>query len=250
MRPTSTAGFAMPDEALAALLSPLRPVATEELPWREAAGRVLAERITADRDSPPCDNSAMDGFAVRLADVRPEGMAVAGDVLIGCPPPALPAGQALRIVTGAPLPADAEAVIRCEDVQQQSSMIVVRPGVELKPGQHIRRRAENVRQGESIVEAGRVIDTAVMSAAVTFGAARLCVYRRVRVGLLTTGNELQPPESPVNPWQLRDSNGPALWAMLAGLPWLDPLPPRHVNDDPAAIQQALNNAWRIVTRCC
>jgi molybdopterin molybdotransferase len=239
MPPTSTDRFATPDDALAALLFPLRTVVTEELPWQEAAGRVLARPITADRDSPPCDNSSMDGYAVRLADVRPEGVAVAGDAMIGRPPPTLPPGQALRIVTGAPLPAGADAVIRCEDVDQQSSMIVVRPGVELKVGQYIRRQGENVRQGESVVDAGRVIDTAVISAATTFGAARLCVYRRVRVGLLATGSELQRPESPVNSWQLRDSNGPALWAMLSGLPWLEPLPPRHVSDDPAAIRRAL-----------
>ncbi len=118
-------------------------------------------------------------------------------------------------------------------------MIVVRPGAELKPGQFIRRQGDNVRQGEPVIEPGRVIDAAAMSAAVTFGAARLCVYRRVRVGLLVTGNELRPPESPVSQWELRDCNGPALWAMLADLPWLEPLPPRHVDDDPPALVQAL-----------
>ncbi len=104
MLPTTTDRFATPEGALAALLSQLRPVATESLPWQEAAGRVLAQPIIADRDSPPCDNSAMDGYAVRLADVRVEGVTVAGEVLIGCSPPSLPAGQALRIVTGAPCP--------------------------------------------------------------------------------------------------------------------------------------------------
>ena len=88
LMPSSTVSFATPDQAIAAILSLLRPVSAETLPCLEAAGRVLAELITADRDSPPCDNSAMDGYAVRLADVRPEGVAVAGEVLIGCPPPA------------------------------------------------------------------------------------------------------------------------------------------------------------------
>ncbi len=97
---TSKAPAAAPDEALAAILPLLQPVAAESLPLLEAAGRVLAQPLAADRDSPPCDNSAMDGYAVRLADVRPEGVAVAGEVLIGCAPPALPPGQALRIVTG------------------------------------------------------------------------------------------------------------------------------------------------------
>jgi molybdopterin molybdotransferase len=239
MPPPSTVRFATPDEALAALLSELRPVTTESLPWQEAAGRVVAQPITADRDSPPCDNSAMDGYAVRLADVRPEGVPVAGEVLIGCPPPALPAGQALRIVTGAPLPPGAETVIRREDVEERASAIVLRPGVAPKPGQYIRRQGENVKQGGPVLDAGRVIDAAVMSAVATFGVTRLRVYRRVRVAVLVTGNELRSPESPVNPWELRDSNGPALGAMLSGLPWLEPLPLRHAKDDPAAIGQAL-----------
>ena len=236
---TSKAPLAAPDEALAAILPLLQPVAAESLPWPEAAGRVLAQSVVADRDSPPCDNSAMDGYAVRLADVRPEGVAVAGEVLIGCPPPALPSGQALRIVTGAPLPLGAEAVIRREDVEEQPSKIVVRPGMELKPGQHIRRQGENLRQGQTVVDAGRAINAAVMSAAATFGIARLRVYQRVRVAVLVTGNELRSPESPVSPWELRDSNGPALWAMLSGVPWLEPPRLSHAKDDPAAITQAL-----------
>ena len=181
----------------------------------------------------------MDGYAVRLDDVRPEGVAVAGEISIGCPPPALPTGQALRIVTGAPLPAGTDAVIRREDVEEQPSKIVIRPGVELKPGQHIRRQGENVRQGEAVLEAGRVIDAAVMSAVATFGTTRPRVYRRVRVAVLVTGNELRSPESPVSPWELRNSNGPALWTLLSGLPWLEPPRLLHVRDDLAAISQAL-----------
>jgi molybdopterin molybdotransferase len=146
MPPLPTTSFATPDEALVALMAPLRPVATEELPWQEAAGRVLAQPIVADRDSPPCDNSAMDGFAVRLADVCREGMTVAGEVLIGQRPSPLPAGQALRIVTGAPLPAGADTVIRCEDVEQCESTIAVRPDVELTRGDYVRHQGENIKQ--------------------------------------------------------------------------------------------------------
>jgi molybdopterin molybdotransferase len=237
--PSSKLSFAAPDQAIAAILSLLRPVGVETVACLLAAGRVLAQPVAADRDSPPCDNSAMDGYAVRVADVRPEGMAVAGEVSIGCPPPALPAGQALRIVTGGPLPAGADAVIRREDVQEQPAQIVVRPDIELEPGQHIRRQGENARQGEAVLDAGRVIDAAVMSAITTFGVARPCVYRRVRVAVLVTGNELRRAESPVNPWELRDSNGPALWAMLSGLPWLEPPRLLHAKDDLAEITRTL-----------
>ncbi len=130
-------------------------------------------------------------------------------------------------------------MIRREDVDEQPSAIVVRPGVALKPGQYIRRQGENVRQGEPALGAGRVIDAAAMSAVTSFGAARPCVYRRVRVAVIVTGNELRSPESPVDRWELRDSNGPALLAMLSGLPWLEPLRLRYAKDDPAAIGQAL-----------
>jgi molybdopterin molybdotransferase len=239
MRPTSTSQFATPDDALAALLAPLQPVGTENVSWQDAAGRVLAEPIAADRDSPSCDNSAMDGYAVRMADVRPRGLTVAGDVEIGYVPPVLPPGRALRIVTGAPLPAGADTVIRCEDIEHESSTIVLRSGVELKLGQYIRRQGENIKRGEPVLEAGRPIDAAAMSAAATFGVAQLSVYRRVRVALLVTGNELRSPESSVNTWELRDANGPALWAMLSRLPWLQPVRLRHADDDPAAIALGL-----------
>ena len=231
--------FATPDEALAAVRSHLRPVAVETLPYLEAAGRVLAEPIAADRDSPPCDNSAMDGYVVRLGDVHPAGVAVAGDAGIGRPPPALPPGQALRIVTGAPLPAGGEAVIRHEDVRREGAKIVVQAGIELRAGQHIRRQGENVRTGERVSAAGRAVDAAVMSAVATFGAARLRVYRRLRVAALVTGNELRSADSAVEPWELRNSNGPALAAMFTGLPWLEPLRLLHAADDLAAITQVL-----------
>ncbi len=238
-RSQSPASFAMPDDALAAMVSLLGPVEVETLPCRDAAGRVLAQPITADRDSPPCDNSAMDGYAVRLAEVRPDGLAVAGEVLIGRSPPALPAGQALRISTGAPLPAGAEAVIRREDVEESPEKIVVRPGVELKPGQHIRRRGENAKQGEVVLDAGRVVDGPAISVIASFGATDLRVYRRVRVAILVTGNELRPPESPLDACELRDSNGPALRTMLSGARWIEPSRQQHAPDDPAAIEQAL-----------
>ncbi len=137
------------------------------------------------------------------------------------------------------MPPDADAVIRREDVDEQPSKIVVRPGLELNAGQHIRRQGENVRQGQTVIDAGRAIDAAVMSVAATFGLARLRVYRRVRVALLVTGSELRSPESAVSPWELRDANGSALWAMLAGLPWLAPPRLMHAKDDPTAIAQAL-----------
>ncbi len=148
----------------------------------------------------------------------------------------------LRIVTGAPLPPGAEAVVRHEDVEEDPFRIVLRPGVEVQPGQNIRRQGENIRRGGAVLESGRLIDAAAMAAVAAFGAARLQVYRRIRVAIIVTGDELRSPETPTTAWELRDANGPALAAMFSALPWLEPPRLAHAADHPAAIVQALRQA--------
>ena len=114
---TDTA-FHTPDEALAALLPRLTPVDVEQIPLDQAAGRILAVQASTDRDSPPCDVSSMDGYAVRLSDLASSTLPVAGEVRIGAAPPPMPTGSVLRIVTGAPVPQGADAVIRREDTDE------------------------------------------------------------------------------------------------------------------------------------
>jgi len=231
-----------PGEALASLLARLRPVGVETVAWQDAAGRVLAQEIVADRDSPPCDASAMDGYTLRVADLRPEGTPVAGEVFIGQPPPPLPPGEALRIVTGAAIPPHAEAVIPREDVDQQPVRMAPHPGVAISFGQNIRRQGENLRQGQTAVTAGRLIDAAVLAAAATFGLTRIQVYRKLRLAVIVTGAEVRPVEAAVQPWELRDSNGPALLAMLQGPGWLEPPRLCRAQDDRDAISRILQSA--------
>lgn len=234
-----------PAEALEAHLSKLGPVGIEMLGWRDACGRVLAEPLVADRPSPPSDVSAMDGYAVRLADLARGRLDVAGDVFVGRPAPPMPQGKTLRIVTGALIPAGAEAVVRREDVVEHGDHITIGPEtLHTQRGQYIRRAGENARAGEAIVPAGTVIAPPVMAAMATFGAARVSVYRRVRVGVLITGDELLPPDGRPEPWQLRDANGPALRAMIACRPWCELRDCRHVADEPEPMSAALRELLR------
>lgn len=224
--------FSRPHDALAALLAKLQPVATQQVSWKSAPGRVLAQNVLSDRPSPSNDVSAMDGYAVRVADVyaSPE-FPVAGAVLPGQPAPTLPHNTAIRIMTGAAVPVEADAVIRREDVEELPDRIRLRNGVQVTAGQSIRRRGENLSQGQPVLPAGRVIDAPAMGAIAAFGAARLLVRRRVRVAVVVTGDELLPVEAAVEPWQIRDSNGPTLAAMFAALPWIKLTTITRVRDD-------------------
>lgn len=211
-----------PTEALSRLLQQLQAVAVETAQARSAWGRVLAEPVRADRDNPPASVSAMDGYAVRLADLNGQALPVCGEVAIGQEPVALLAGQAMRIFTGGCVPTGCEAVIRREDVQESASGIELRISPQsIRPGDNIRYQGENAKSGQQVLPAGRQIDAAVASALAAFGISRPQVFRRVRVGLLITGDELLPPQRQPRPWQLRDSNSWTLQGMLSTVPWIE-----------------------------
>ncbi|MCC6661766.1 MAG: molybdopterin molybdotransferase MoeA [Phycisphaerales bacterium] len=232
---------ASPAEAVAMLIGHLSPVGTERARPDAAAGRVTAEPLRADRDSPASDVSAMDGYAVRIGSLAAGTVRVCGEVRIGHGPPALEAGCAVRIVTGGGVPAGADAVVKREDVDEHDARIGVAAATlaGLRQGQNIRRRGENLRAGDEAVPAGCQATPAVMGTLATFGASDVLIYRRVRVATLVTGDEVRPPGEPVSAWQLRDSNGPVLRAMLAVLPWVELLPHVRVPDDPAALAAAV-----------
>jgi molybdopterin molybdotransferase len=238
--PAGKRSFGSPEEALDALCQRLKPVTAETVSLERAAGRVLAAPVHADRDSPPCDVSSMDGYAVRLADLHQPALEVAGEAAVGQPPPPLPLGKAVRIFTGAPVPPDTEAVIQREHVGEERQQIVLRalptPAVR---GLNIRRQGENVCAGQPVLAEGTLITPAAVASLASFGAARLSVQRRLRVGIINTGSELVAPEAHPAPWHIRDTNGPALAALLAKRAWLDVLPPLRVRDDYAAIRSLL-----------
>lgn len=243
-------GFSIdsPAAAVAALCQRLQTVSTEVVDLEACTGRVLAEPLISDRPSPPLDASTMDGYAVRAADLANSRLAVAGDAAIGAAPGNLPAGACLRIVTGAPIPEGAEGVVRREDVIEHDGAIELKPGVlrNFVPGMSIRRRGENAPIGTIIAEVGTLISPAVAASLATFGVSQPRVHRRIRAGVIVTGDELVAPHESPEPWQIRDGNGAALLAMFAGFAPLAPVELRRVRDQENDIQRA---AAELLERC-
>ncbi|MGC9368903.1 MAG: molybdopterin molybdotransferase MoeA, partial [Paracoccaceae bacterium] len=197
------------DEALRRGLALAEPVAeTETLPLAGAMGRITALPARAAQPLPPFDNSGMDGYALRLADLAgagPWALRVAGTIAAGdAPRDDLPSGAALRILTGAPVPAGADAVIMQERVQRAGDRIsfATRP----VPGTNIRRRGEDLRQGAEILPAGVEIGPREAAALAAIGAGRITLRRKLRVAIFSTGSELREPGEPLAPGQIWNCN--------------------------------------------
>jgi molybdopterin molybdotransferase len=198
------------DQAQAHVLAQVTGVAPPELlPLARALGRVLAEDLRAEIDVPPTDNSAVDGFALAHAGPGPEGrrrLVVAGEVPAGAVwDGVLPAGHALRIMTGAPMPAGADTVHPQEVVERIDGgrAILVGP---LERGANVRRRGEDVRAGQVLLEAGTVLRPQELGVIASLGQPQVLVRQRPRVALLSTGDEVAEPGTPRKPGQIYDSN--------------------------------------------
>jgi molybdopterin molybdotransferase len=224
------------------------PVSAERIELQHAGGRILAQDVHADRASPACDVSAMDGYAVRLSDLAAGTLAVAGEVAIGTAPPPMPDGAALTIVTGAPVPDGAETVIKREDVTELPNRIQISADVAQATcaGMNIRRCGENVGRGECVVPKSSLVTPALAGALATFGAAHPLVFRRVRVGIVVTGNEVLSPTQTPTTWQLRDSHSSVLGAMFESCAWIDLVESVRVPDDANVIA---DTARKILTGC-
>lgn len=227
--------------SMARLADLLDTVGMETVSIEACAGRVLAQPLVADRDNPPMDVSAMDGYAVRLSDLRGEPLKVVGVVAAGSPPIDLPPQTAVRIFTGGPVPSAADAVVRREDTDATGDQVMIRmPPSDLRFGLNIRRRGENIRERQGLLAIGTHLTAAPMSAVASFGESQLSVYSKVRVAILNTGDELIAPGLPVQAWQIRDSNGPVLEAFLRKETWIDVVHRRSVGDQLATLVTALN----------
>lgn len=203
-------------ERILAQISPLQPL---ELPLQEAEGCVLAADLVAEEDIPAFASSAMDGFAVRSSDVAaaapvsPVELRIVGRALIGERPEAtVGGGEAVRIATGAPIPAGADAVVpieRCEVVGDRVRVLQAVP-----EGKHIRPAGEDVRAGEVLLAAGRRLGPPELGLLATAGFSHPPVHPRPRVVVLSTGDELVPPTQRPAFGQVRDSNAYLLYAAL------------------------------------
>lgn len=213
----STALLARAD-AQARLLALATPVAAETVTLAAAAGRWLAADITARVDHPFADLSAMDGFAIRAADL-PGPWRVVAEVPAGrLPERAIGGGEAARIFTGAPLPPGADTVLVQEDAALDGVRLTLAGAGPGGTGAHVRPRGRDFRAGATIIAAGERLVPARIGLAALAGHDRIPVRRRVRVALVSTGDELAPPGTPLSPGSIHAANAPMLAALLADLP--------------------------------
>jgi molybdopterin molybdotransferase len=212
--------------AVAARLGKTRPSA-EFIDLGAAARRVLARAIHADRDQPPFARSTRDGFACRAAEAcTHEFLSVAGATRAGeAPAGPLPSGAAWEIMTGAPVPADADAVVMIEHVETSDGRVRLLPPRKVMVGENIVAQGAQAREGDELIPAGTAITFAQIALAAACGCTGLDVYLRPRVAILATGDELVPVDAEPAPGQIRNSNAPMLAAMVAaagGEPWVLP----------------------------
>jgi molybdopterin molybdotransferase len=225
------------EEARERLLARLKPLGAEQVALSEAAGRVLAEDVAARRTQPPWPVSAMDGYAVRAADVArvPARLKVVGAVPAGqAYAGRLGAGEAVRIFTGAPLPEGSDAVVIQEDTERAGDTVLIREAAPL--GHYVRPAGLDFRAGEIGLRAGRRLTARDVGLAAAMNRPWLLVHRKPRIAILPTGDEVVMPGDPVGPNQIVSSNSLALAALVTacgGLPLQLPIAP----DEADALQR-------------
>jgi molybdopterin molybdotransferase len=229
------------EDALERMLAGVEALPVSWVRLGEARGRVLAQPVRSRLMLPPWDNSAMDGFAVRAADVaaatdqRPVRLAVAGEAAAGRRSVAtVEQGTAVRILTGAPLPAGADAVVPVEDTDAQPGVAGLPPLVAVhRPvpaGAHVRRAGSDLEAGAPLLEAGVELTPAGLALVAAGGHAHIGVHRQARVAVLATGDELVPPGEPLGDAQIPDSNSVGLLAQAAAA-GAEPIPLGIAGDD-------------------
>jgi molybdopterin molybdotransferase len=231
-------------EAVRTVVEQAEPVEAERVPLEDSAGRVLAEDVFADSDLPPFDRAQMDGYAVRSEDVRevPARLRVVGEAAAGRGwRGVIKRGEAVRIMTGAPLPAGADSVQQVELTRESEDGSTVEVERATEPGQFYVPRASEMRAGVCVLRAGEEVSAARVAVLASFGYAAVAVRRRPRVAVLATGTELVPVAEKPGEDRIRDSNTYSLaaYARLAGAE-VERLP--FASDDPALLQREIAEA--------
>ncbi len=230
------------EAALQRLLAPLEPLAAEQISVADGLGRVLAEDVVSRRTQPPFAVSAMDGYAVRAADVatvparlRVVGAAPAGSAYAGT----VGAGEAVRIFTGAPVPVGADCIVIQEDTSRDGDWVTVSEGAP--PGRYVRPEGLDFRAGAHGISAGKVLTARDIGLAAAMNRPWLLVHRRPRVAVLATGDEVVMPGDSIGPYQIVSSNGLALGALITACGGM-PLQLGIALDDPASLQRMAEGA--------
>ncbi len=237
----STSGLRPVEEALASILEGIEPVADVlAIPLIEANGRVLAQDIVSPVDVPPADNSAMDGYCYHHDDVPPEGalLEISQRVPAGAAPAPLLRGTAARIFTGAEIPANATVVAMQEVCRPEGTGVWV---PALTPGNDIRPKGQDIALGQVVIKAGTRLQPQHLGLLASMGVARVTVYRRLKAAVISTGDELVEPGSPLAPGKIYNSNRYTLAGMLQNL-GVEVIDLGIVADNPDATEAALREA--------
>lgn len=251
------------DEALDHILAGINPLPPETVPLEAALGRILAEDVDAPVHVPPFANSSMDGYAIHASDLAgasretPLRMTVSMDIPAGSTPSsALQPGTAARIMTGAPIPAGADAVIPVESTDSHwdtddraTPPDEVQIFASVHPGDHVRSAGEDIQQGTKILLTGTELRPQEIGVLASLGITSVPVIRRPRVAILSTGNELAAPDSPLLPGQIRDSNSYTIAALVTdcgGVPLRIPTARDTVEDVRRRFREALEQQPDII----
>jgi len=237
-----TAGLISLEEARDKMLAQITPLSdVETVAITAAAGRITAEAVISPIDVPPFANSAMDGYALRKADVNHDiPLPVAGKAFAGAPYHGdWPAGSCIRIMTGAPIPPGADAVVMQE--QTESSDRGVRFLAAVQPGQNIRLAGEDIQQGASVLASGIKLGAAELPLLASLGISQVRVFRKLRVAVFSTGDELQAVGTPLAAGQIYDTNRFAVHLMLDAL-GCEVIDLGIIKDDPDALRAAFHQA--------
>ncbi len=238
-------GLVTVEEARRSVLSSCRPLGPVQVPLSDALGLVTARPIVSGEAVPPFTNSSMDGYALRAGDVAvaPTRLRVVGVLMAGDDPSGMVVGEgeAVRIMTGAAVPEGADAVCMVEHTRAQDGWVLVEEAVG--PGTNVRRPGEDIAAGDEVFAAGESLGPAHIGVLASLGVARVEVFPRPRVGVVSTGDELVAGAGRLAPGKIRDSNRPGLLARLR-TDGFEPVDLGWAGDEPGGLADVLVNAAR------